>query len=130
MHVGKLLLSGANVMSPWMEREGDNAYFQYEIIQVSNSATITVEVWHKNAEETGEGELATDTFSQIGSTGVYAGDFTALKELVRFEFTVSTTAAAASGTVDTLGGGTEPLMNGAVAWILFRMLEPTYYDKA
>jgi len=55
MHIGELLMSGADLLTPWISREADNAIFQYELIQTSNDATINVKVWTKNTEDTGDG---------------------------------------------------------------------------
>jgi len=110
MYIGQTLLEGSNVFSPWLSREADNAIFSYEIIKSGGTPTFTVTVWHKNEEDTGEGDSLTATFSEIVSgSGIYAATVTGLKELVRFEY-------------DVTGSPGD--------YILFRMLESTAYNKA
>ena len=111
MYIGQTLLEGSNVFSPWLSREADNAIFSYEIIKSGGTPTFTVQVWHKNEEETGEGSLYDSNLSwtQIGSSGIWTATCTGLKELVRFEYDVTGSSGDS---------------------ILFRMLESTAYNKA
>lgn len=72
------------VFSPWIPRGGDNARFTFEVAAISN-AKLTVYVYHKNAEETGNGAVAAITnFSFVNTTGIDTKEWLGLKELVRF----------------------------------------------
>ena len=51
-----------------------------------------------------------------------------LRELVRFELTVAGTPATGTVTVDEGPPTTVPLDSGVVAWIMYRMFEPTWFD--
>ncbi len=111
MHIGDLLLtSGADsVLTPWFDRQADNARFTYETIYSIGSPTFTVEVYHKNKEDLGPGaSWGTLTWSTVGD--FKAATAAGLKELVRFKLSVS----VSSGT-----GG-----------VLYRFLETTWFDQA
>ena len=110
MYIGQYLPVGSDVYSPWFPREADNAIFTFETIDkdTASSPDLTVKVYHKNTETAGPGaELtAASAFASIDSTKYESGRFTGLKEMVRFKFSVTG------------------------SWVLFRMLQPTWYDTA
>lgn len=133
MHIGQMLMVGANVYSPWFPREADNAIFTVEEIQSTDSGNLTVgltvTIWHKNADEIGEGTEIATTWDPISGTNLSSIDVTGLREMVRFEYTVTGGAAYGQTTVNTFGDPYN-LDNAEVGWVIFRMLEPTWYDKA
>lgn len=117
MHIGRQLLtpdsSSRSVFSEWMPRGGDSAVFPSELITVF-AADFTVEVYHKNSEETGSGSLVGTIVSGQTAVGQSRATIGSLKELVRYRVTVT-------------GAGTGTASTGAV---LYRMLAPTWFDKA
>jgi hypothetical protein len=134
MHIGETLLAGSDLFTPWFAREADNAIFTYESIVVAGDATLTVTAYTKNSEDTGEGALAaTGTVTTTTS-----GSFTKLKvidgleELVRFKITV--TGNPVSGELilpSPCDPETEidvdPLF---VSYVVYRFLQPTWFNKA
>jgi hypothetical protein len=134
MHIGEKLLAGSDLFTPWFAREADNAIFTYESITIAGDATLTVTVYTKNSEDTSEGALAaTGTVTTTTS-----GSFTKLKvidgleELVRFKITV--TGNPISGELLTPGScvpdtsfNVDPLF---VSYVVYRFLQPTWFNKA
>ncbi len=110
MQIGEVLSTGMSTRTPWFPRAADNAVFSFELISNPDGATLTVTVMHKNHDETGNGDLITGVFTQIGSTGFYTGEVSELKEQVRFG------VAAPDGEA-----------HGAV---LYRILAPTWFNTA
>ena len=134
MYIGQLLMADANVLSPWFPREADNAIFTWEKIQESVSVGLTVEVWHKNTEDIGEGDKLSVTGSWGSSGNLNYGTFNGIKELVRFEFTVGSSQSTLTGFVQSPGGtGAEvhtDVIGTDIGWIMFRMLAPTWFNTA
>jgi hypothetical protein len=64
-----------------------------------------VKVFHKNTEDPGPGSEKTGTWTTI-SGNFEEAKFEGLKEMVRFKFSASS------------------------SWVLFRMLQPTWFDTA
>jgi hypothetical protein len=128
-------MADGNVLSPWFPREADNAIFTREQIQNSASVGLTVEVWHKNTEDIGEGDKLTVSGGSWGTSGDLSyGTFEGLKELVRFEFTAGSAGTVLVGTVQEPGGpGADvntSLTSADIGWIMFRMLAPTWFNTA
>jgi hypothetical protein len=116
MHLGRQLLAPANdeqvsVFTDWMPRAGDRAVFTAELVTAID-ARLTVEVFHKNREDTGPGTSAGTVVSATATTGLHAAEIGSLKELVRYKITVSGTSSTALGA------------------ILYRMHPPTWLDVA
>lgn len=118
MHIGTSLMamgstSAKTYYTPWFPRGAENAVFTYELIQaLPVGGTFAVTALHKNREDQGaEGTtlVASGSFSQIGSSGLYHGVGTGIKELVRFKLVVTP-----AGTGDGL---------------VYRFLPPTWYPK-
>jgi hypothetical protein len=111
--IGDFLISGDAGYTEWFHRGGSYAYFLAQIILIS-TADVTIDIYHKNAEESGPG-----TFKESFSAGAYTTVgikeklSSGLRELVRLKFTVTVT-----------GGGQGP------AWTRIRMLPPVFFDKA
>ncbi len=89
--------------TPWFPRQADNAIFTYERI-FSTMGTETVEVFHKNEEDTGLG-TSLGSFSDLGSTGLLESVCSGLKEMIRFRVQIK----------------------NASGWVHFRFLQPTWY---
>lgn len=102
---------GRPVFSPWQQRGGDKIIYTIDIVEAVG-ATILVELFHKNSEDTGDG---TSTGSSIGPTAVLDRTFKeftgGLKELFRYKMTVF----ASTG--------------GELGWVLSRMLPAVQFDS-
>lgn len=111
---GQLLYTDANtttsVYGPWFPRPADNAIFLLEIIaRHISSGDLTMEILHKNSEDTGTPATAKASIVQ-GAVGRHATTVTGLKELVRFKFIMESS-------------------DDNDAWALFRALQPEWYDS-
>lgn len=98
------------VYSPWFGRGSDNARFTLDLVDLDSGSKITVEVYHKNADETGDGTLYSGTSIAENGKGRSTEEWTGLREMVRYKFTVQ------SELPDT------------ASWVLFRMLPPVWFD--
>ena len=97
-----------SVFSPWFPRGGDNLLATLEVIE-RDTATLTVRVFTKNSEDSGDGDDADSSVTISGgapgrTTEEWEGN---LEELVRYKFTVAGTTGK---------------------WTLFRMLPPVWFD--
>ena len=119
MHIGQWLMTetGAGkikVFSPWFPRGGDNAIFTYEKIFLIGGQTFTVKVVHKIIDTAGDGAVATAAsgwnWTNASGTSLWTARYDKLKELVRFQFELEAT--------------------DDVARILYRMLNPTWFNDA
>jgi len=99
--------SDTQVYSPWFRRQADNAVVSAELIATSGGV-LTVKVFHKNSEDTGDGSEYVGTSITLSSVGRGEAEFTGLKELVRCEFTCG---------------------DANFDWVLFRMLPPVWFDS-
>lgn len=90
--------------TPWFPRVADNAAFTFQRIFSTLGIEEVVEVFHKNAEDSGTGSSVA-SFAQLGSTDLYEAACAGLKEMVRFRIQIK----------DTTG------------WLHFRFLSPTWY---
>jgi len=93
------------VYSPWFPREGDFLRGTAEF--VAGNGVLTVKVFTKNNEDTGNGTEIAGTSISLSSAGRGDAEWTTIKEMVRYEFTVG---------------------DAAGEWVLFRMLSPTWFD--
>jgi len=112
MFHGQLLIqSTTRVFSPWFPRQGDDFKPTVEVIDIKRTAgDFKVHVFTKSSETTGNGTNADATLSlslQAAGTdsAIWQGK---VNELVRYQFDLS-----------TMGSGD---------WVLFRMLDPVWYD--
>jgi hypothetical protein len=103
---GQTLNAGDTVYSPWFPQQAENCVFRADLIDTTGSPTLTISIFHKNVEDTGDGS-SNSSFAAMSSAGVASKQATGLKQLVRFKY-----AATGTGTV------------------LFRMLTPVWYDNA
>lgn len=97
---GTTAFVGLSVLGGWMNRQADNARFSFQVIDYGGAAsptvTITIRVYHKNADETGDGTLITSptitfTAGTDANGAVKVDTWSGLKELVRFEYVVTGT---------------------------------------
>ena len=102
--------SGNHFFGPWVSRAADNITYMVAIEQISG-ATLTVELWEKNLEDSGNGAQHTDaTTGALSATGETSEDVAGVEELVRYRYTIKANEPS------TLG------------WVLFRMLPPVWGD--
>ncbi|HHK42335.1 MAG TPA: hypothetical protein ENJ50_07950 [Planctomycetaceae bacterium] len=112
MFEAQLLYGTSTVYSPWFPRSGDYFIGTLDVISL-DGATLTLEVFTKNQEDSGDGVNADTSVSIRASAAGRASaewgpdDSGGIKELVRYKMT-------ASGT-DT-------------QWVLFRILDPVWFD--
>lgn len=108
-----LLMTGTTVFSPWFARQADMLRVTAQCI-VTNNATITIELYTKNSEETGDGLPVDETVDIVLSTAdreteewktVVSQE--GVQQLLRFRYVVT---------------GDEG------AWILFRLLPAVWFD--
>ena len=100
-----------DVYSPWFARGGDNIRCTVEVLEVLDSfSQLTVSLYHKNQEDTGDGSALTGSQSR-SSAGLIEREWTGLKELVRYKFSVESTDSPAGD-----------------AWVLFRALSALWFD--
>ncbi len=105
------------ILSPWMARGGDYLLASFDVVAV-DGCSVTVTLFSKNSEVSGDGTSASTTTVTLSAVGVTSQQWRSggaggtsnatLDELVRFEFHVTTTTAG--------------------KWISFRMLAPVWYD--
>jgi len=88
MVVGETLmkLSGSDYFSPQFNRGGNAAIFSCECLQITASG-FDIDVEHKNSEDTSWGLAG--SFSTITMPGVTFEPISALKEQIRFKYTVT-----------------------------------------
>ena len=113
MFQAQMLIVGASsatttVYSPWFPKGGDNLRVSAELVAV-NAATITVKVYSKARDVTGDGSVVSPVSSNIAlnAVGRDTKEYTGLNELVRYGFECS--------------GSTGE-------WGLFRALPPVWFD--
>lgn len=125
MTIGTLLVTLASAsaevyFTPWFPKGADNAYFTYDIIRKSlgtgtPAGSFTVQVYTKNREDAGsQGASVSGSWTQLTGTDFYEFPAENLRQLVRFKITVK-------------GGTTPPTGQEGV---VYRILPPTWYDKA
>ena len=104
------------IFSPWFPRGGDNVSVTLEVVDV-DSATIEVELFTKNSEQSGDG-VDTDSTNTVNISRNTLGRTSkewaptdnanlSILEMVRYKFIVK-----ADGN-----------------WVLFRMLPPVWFDS-
>lgn len=119
MFDAQLLFPGAagaalSFYSPWFPRQADNLRVTVDVVG-RVSSQLTVRVFTKNNEDTGDGTDADVGTSIVASaTGRASAEWTSgtagLKEMVRYKYTVQSTGT------------------GATDWVLFRMLSPVWFN--
>lgn len=113
-----LAFHGMSVFSPWFPRAADMLRVAAECVAV-NSAEVEIELYTKNAEETGDGDLVDGTVSITLDTAgqrttaewkTMPGQDEGVEQLLRFRYVVT---------------GATPAGN---EWILFRLLPAVWFD--
>ena len=88
MRIGTLIMvmGGGGFYSPSFPRGGESALFSLEVThKMGGSPSLTVEVEHKNEEDTVWSSAG--AFTAITTTGVKSKDVSGLKEECRFKYT-------------------------------------------
>jgi hypothetical protein len=97
MILGDMLLTGANATSPWFARFGNAATFFCEVLAQTSApggggftatAQVTVDIETKKADEADSAAVVLASLTSDG-LGVFPVRASALKELVRFAYTVA-----------------------------------------
>ena len=90
--VGQTLFNGATVYSPWFMREkkATAAIFLAYVIDAGSGGIVTIDVFHRNSEDTNTGGAALGNVvtNQGSSSTVQHSNITGLKEMVRLKYTV------------------------------------------
>ena len=108
----KVTSAGNYVLGPWMERGGDNGMFAIDVIAISLAGgfPIRISLDTKASEDAGNGTATGGLSLEVTATGRTPGTQTGgMKELVRYRYSFNIKA-------------------GSEDWILFRMLQPSWYD--
>ncbi len=104
--------STIEVFSPWFPRGGDTVRCVAEALSIAGGSApeLTVEVLTKKSDETGDGTAASGTPISLTAVGRSTiREFTGLEDMIRFRFTFE---------------------SDNVAWVIFRMLPPCWFDAA
>jgi hypothetical protein len=109
MFEAQYLVSGNAVFGSWMERRGDNIIVTLDIIDNDNDLLVTMEVYHKDLEDAGDGAAATGTAISASTIQRHDTEYVGLKELVRIR--------VECGDADTEGQA------------LLRTLAPRWFDS-
>ena len=108
-----LLRPGTWVDSPWVPRKGDYLRATVELVDNKNNVSLTVRVFTKKEEETGDGvEVDSGTTIILSTPGRQLKEWgpitgTGLWEMIRYRFESESDVAG---------------------WVLFRMLSPVWFD--
>lgn len=78
-----LKLGGTPYYTPPFPRQGLAATFVVDVVELTGSPTVTVDVEHRNRDETSFASLG--TFSSITTDGLKTASFSAIKEIVRLK---------------------------------------------
>jgi hypothetical protein len=108
------------VLSPWMSRGGDNAKFSFEVIAdtLTTGTLFKIELYTKEGEDAGDGIAATASKTFTAGTDVpgifdfdsVATDASAMKEMVRYRFSISDSASIGE-------------------FVMFTMHAPSWFDS-
>ena len=113
MLIGETFIGGDGdtFFTPLMPRQGNGVTTTFEVVALAATAKVTVKLFEKNSESTGEGSENTSGSGNRTSPGVTSFRNTAIMELVRYQITIE----AAS----------EPVL-GDIYWAHFRILAPAW----
>ena len=104
--------AGLTIFSPWFPRQSDKIWCTLEIADAIN-ADFSVNVFHKNHEDTGDGSDAgpgTGGLLNLNAAGRNESEFDGIKEMVRYQFVLKS-------------------QDGNHAAVLFRMLANVWFDS-
>lgn len=107
MFEAQYLFQGNNVYSPWMPRQGDGIRITVDLVK-NNATNLIVDLFEKDASATGDGAANGDAPITANSVARFTGEFSPVKELVRYKFSVTGSAGQS---------------------VLFRMLAPVWWDE-
>ena len=79
-------LDGNAYYSPEFGRGGLRAIFSCNVTHLSGSATLDIDIEHRNSDDTSF--TSAGTFTQFTATGTGTKDLSGLKEILRLKFTV------------------------------------------
>ena len=83
------VMGGTALYSPAFPRGGEAALFSAEVLAKIGSPSLSIDIEHKNTEDTSW--TSAGTFTAITTTGVFTQDITGLKEEIRIKFTMTGT---------------------------------------
>ena len=83
------VMGGNSFYSPSFGRGGEAALFSAEVLGKIGSASLSIDIEHKNTEDTTWASAG--AFTAITGTGVYTRDISSLKEEIRVKFTLTGT---------------------------------------
>ncbi len=117
MYTGQLIMSGMTAYSQWFSRSANGVKAVVELMGASSGGDVKVSLYTKNHDSPGGGAEISGSEVALGSAGfatitISPTSASGMKELVRFKMSAST-----------------PL-EGVIAWAHFRILSPTWYDRA
>ena len=102
MIIGQTILaedSNASTLStPWMPRQGDAVTSTFEVIEISADAKLTLSIFDKNSETSGEGMIngtasGTDNLSSVSVSSFRNVN---LEELIRYQVKLEYTGVSTS----------------------------------
>lgn len=111
MNIGTFLGYGSTILTPWMRRQADYGIFPFEVVDNPDGASVVIDLVQKNSEDYGSGTGTGTTLSITSGVDEYVSS--SLKEMVRFSISVGPPEASPTGT-----------------GVIFRMLDPTWYNQA
>ena len=109
MFQAQYLFKGNAVYSPWMPRQADNITFSAEVVARTSGSSLTVALYEKNKEDTGDGSPVASASFTISSETSDSYTASGVKEMIRYKY-------SAAGT-------------GASDYVLFRSLDPVWADN-
>lgn len=116
MNPGASLPYGVTVLTPWMQRQADNAVYTFELIDNPDGVDVEISVLEKNSEDYGSGTATigpstfTTGFLEIDTSTEEPGQ----SEMIRFKIAVGNPG------LETPNG----------TGIVYRLLQATWYDAA
>lgn len=116
--LGTSIYTNVGIQGDWIPRQADNIILFAEEIDISNTSgtvTLTIQLYHKNTDEVGDGTSVGSPIVLDGSSPKFKStQVEGLKELVRV-------AVLAVGDADA---------SYVFGWIHYRILSPIWYDSA
>ena len=101
--------AATSLFTDWFPRQRMNAIITYELVASVGATSLAVEVYHKNEDQVGNGDVITG-LSWTTSNGMTYALVTGLKEMVRLKVSLSSEAESSEAA-------------------FFRILVPTWYDS-
>ena len=113
MLIGRTFIGGDgdSYFTPLMPRQGNGVTTTFEIVAMSAGTIVTVKLFEKNSESTGDGSENTSGSESRDSLGVTSFRNTAIMELVRYQVTIASDGEPSAGDI---------------FWAHFRILAPAW----